>query len=212
MSVTCRITSNVVLKIADMKTPYLIVTLSLFASSCLYSATLIFETDLHAPLDGGGFLSSGKFFLKVSGDSAEYQIWSGEIDDINFEIESSAGAVFSQLLGDSETVTLYGCDLTPDNPFLPSAPPVVSFDPVRSCAALKNYEVYEGVISDPEFIRSIVAGSEFSVSIDIQDTWTSSPAEGKLIQVPEPSAVLLASLALIPLFRRIRPAQQGVGE
>jgi hypothetical protein len=198
----------VLLIIPNMKTLCLIATLSLLSSSCLYSATLIFESDLYAPLDSGGSLISGKFFLKVSGDSAEYQIWSGEIDDIDFDIESAAGGSFSQLLGNSQTVTLGGCDLTPRNPFLPfDLLDLLPFPPV-SCDALKHFQVYEGVIDDPAFIQSITSGDQFSVSFDIGGTRTSSPATGSLIQVPEPSSVLLASLSALSLFRRNRPAEQ----
>ena len=179
------------------------------ATGLVESATLIFESSLYAPLESGGSLSSGYFFLRVSGDSAEYQLWSGEIDDLDFGLQSSGGQLFSGILGESRAITLEGCDLTPRNPFLPFDPTeFVPFPPV-SCDALKNYQVYEGVISDPYFIQSIISGDEFSVSFDIADRWTSSPARGTLTQIPEPSSLPLLALSLLPTLRRNRHGRIG---
>jgi|GEM_PF-4919647 len=187
-----------------MKPIILIASFFVCVTGLLQSATLIFESSLSAPLESGGSLSSGNFFLKVSGDSAEFQIWSGEIADLDFEIQSSDGSIFTRILGDRRSVILSGCDLLPRNPFLPFDPTGFLPLPPISCDALKSYQVYEGFISDPVFIQSIVSGNEFSVSFDIADTWTSSPATGTLNQVPEPSSLVLVTLALFPILRRNR--------
>lgn len=102
-----------------------------------------------------------------------------------------------------------GCNLTPRNPFLPFGPSEVLILPPVTCTAFKDFQVYEGVISDPSFIALISSGDDLSVSYNIVDTFSSSLASGRLNQVPEPSSLGLISLAMILIIRRNRQGEQN---
>ncbi|MGJ8697888.1 MAG: hypothetical protein ACSHYF_16340 [Verrucomicrobiaceae bacterium] len=166
------------------------------------SAAVVYQTTFLSPLPGGSSLHCGKFFMEVTDTTARYQIWSGEIGGTSFSIQSPAHEPHTQLLGTANLITLHGCDLDPQNPYLPLSInlPLNGYQ----CDALKTYRVYEGEITNTKLLQDLQTGSNFTIGITLNSSWSSAPASGLLTQIPEPSSASLLILISLTALKRHR--------